>query len=111
MKANVSPVERNRTEWLFLEVVLLLQLGIPLLERLQLRDLTRWTGWRRLDRPPADDPVANVLPPLRQHERMNFQRGCYRLDLHTGLMTETNRRLLKLVRVLVQLARAGSWHV
>ena len=89
----------------------MLQLGIPLLEGLQLRNLTGRARWRRLHRPSADDPVADVLPPLRQHEGMDLQRGRDRLDLHAGLMTETNRRLLKLVGVLVQLARSGLWHM
>ncbi len=65
-RANVSPVARNRTEWLCLGV-----------------------------RAP-------------EHVGMDLQRGRYGLDLQARLMTQTNRRLLKLVRVLVQLARAGS---
>lgn len=42
---------------------------------------------------------------------MDGQRGRDRLDLHAWLMTEANGRLLKLVGVLVQLARPGPRQV
>lgn len=71
-----------------------------LLERLELRDLTRWTGRQRFRSSPAESAVPQILSPLRQHERVDLQRSGDRLHLHPWLLTQANGRELKLVAVL-----------
>ena len=80
--------------------MLLLQQRMGLLERLELRDLARGTWWRARRRPPADEALPHILPPLRQHERMDLQRSGDGLHLQPRLLTEPDRRELKLVAVL-----------
>ncbi len=48
---------------------------VPPLERLQLRDRARGSRRRRFRQPPAQRPVAHVLPPLGEHERMDAERS------------------------------------
>src|SRR3989442_13528855 len=83
--------------------MLLLQERMRALERLEPTDPPR-RG--HLPRPPlpAEDPGAHFLPPPRQHERMNVERGGHRLHLHTTLPTEAHRGQLELgaVRMLDQ---------
>ena len=67
----------------------------------------RW----RLRCPSADEPLAHVLPPRRQHDRMDLQRRRDRLDLQARLLTQPIGGQLTLVIVLVQLSWSRSWHV
>jgi hypothetical protein len=87
--------------------MLLLQERVCLLERLQLRDLARGAGRWRLPCPPSQSPVARILAPLREHERVDRQRGGDGLDLNPRLLTESDRRQLELITVLPD--RAWPW--
>jgi hypothetical protein len=77
--------------------MLLLKQRVRSLERLELRDLTRWTGRQRFRSSPAESAVPQILSPLRQHERVDLQRSGDPLHLHPGVLTQANGRELKLV--------------
>src|SRR6266705_1031329 len=89
--------------------MLLLQERMRALERLEPTDLPR-RG--HLHRPPlpAEDPGAHFLPPPRQHERMNVERGGHRLHLHTTLPTEAHRGQLELGAVFLDFLRPCARH-
>jgi hypothetical protein len=80
--------------------MLLLKQRVRFLERLELRDLTRWTGWQRFRSSPAESAVPQILSPLRQHEGMNRQRSSHGLHLQSRLLTESHSSQLELVAVL-----------
>jgi hypothetical protein len=64
--------------------MLLFELGIFPLERLELRNLSRRTRRWCVGRPTAEPTILHVLPPLGQHEGMDLERGGDGLDLHPG---------------------------
>src|SRR5437588_887838 len=80
------------------------------LELLQPADL----AWRcYMDRGPALSPqlpLAHRLPPPREHERVNVERGGHRLDLHPTLPTQPDGGGLELHTVFLNLLRTRSWH-
>src|SRR5213595_909413 len=80
------------------------------LELLQPADL----AWRRhVDRRPAlppQPPLAHRLPPPREHERVNVERGGDRLHLHPALSTQPHGGELELRTVFLNLLRTRSWH-
>ncbi len=59
---------------------------------------------------PRSRPVPHVLPPLRQHERMNRQRGGDRLHLDPRLLTQSHGRELELLAVPAHRTRSRSRH-
>ena len=71
-----------------------------LLERLELRDLARRAGRRRLRGAASQSAIARVLAPLGQHERVDLQCSSDRVDLQSRLLTEPDGGQLKLVAVL-----------
>src|SRR6266571_8849860 len=90
--------------------MLLLQERMRALELLQPADLA-WRG--HVDRGPAlppQPPLTHGLPPPREHERVNVERGGDRLDLHPPLPTQPHRGELELRTVFLNLLRTGSWH-
>jgi hypothetical protein len=90
--------------------MLLFELGVLSLERLELRDLTRRTARWRFRWSTAKATVLHVLPPFGQHEGMDLERGSDGLHLHARLLTQANGGELKLVAVAVNLPWTGSWH-
>ena len=54
--------------------------------------------------------VADILPPLRQHERMDLKRMRHRAHLKSRQLAELHRRNFELRAVLLNLARSGSRH-
>ena len=90
--------------------MLLLQPRVRFLEQLQLRDLSHGTGAGRLRQLSSQSPVAIILPPLRQHEGMDLQRGGHRLDLSIRMLTQPDCRALKLGAVLPDRTRSGFGH-
>src|SRR6266581_2250838 len=80
------------------------------LELLQPADL----AWRRhVDRGsalPPQPPLAHRLPPPREHERVNVERGGNRLDLHPTLPTQPHGGELELRTVFLNLLRTCAWH-
>ena len=79
----------------------LLEFRVLPLERLQLRNLAGGARLRCVRRSAAQSTVLHVLPPLGQHEGMNLERGPNGLYLHPRRLTESYRRQLRLVAVLV----------
>jgi len=90
--------------------MLLLEQGVRPLQLLQPPDLARCRH-PQLPPPPAQYPVAHLLAPLRQHERMNVQRRRHRLHLDPGLLTQPHRRQLELPAVCSHLPWACPRHV
>ena len=91
--------------------MLRLQERVLPLEDLELDDLARRRGRRCLRQAPAQRTVADILPPLRQQERVNVERGRDRLHLEIGLLTETHGRELEVAAVLVDPTGSGPGHV
>src|SRR2546426_3682182 len=89
--------------------MLLLQERMRALERLEPTDLPRRGHLHRPPLPP-EDPGAHFLPPPRQHERMNVERGGHRLHLHTTLPTEAHRGQLELGAVFLDFLRPCARH-
>src|SRR5207247_11413243 len=93
----------------FSDGVRLLQERMRTLELLQPADL----AWRRhVDRGPAlppQPPLAHRLPPPREHERVNVERGGDRLHLHPALSTQPHGGELELRTVFLNLLRTRSW--
>src|SRR5437867_9668230 len=79
------------------------------LKRLKPADLP-WRGQLHGHSLPAEDPVTHFLPPPRQHERMNVERGGHRLHLHPALPAEAHRGQLELRTVFLDLLRTGTRH-
>lgn len=65
--------------------MLLAQERVLALQRLQLRNLARRTGSGRFRQAPSQSPIADVLPPSGQHERMDAERRGHRLDCVSGV--------------------------
>lgn len=84
--------------------MLLLELGVLLFERLQLRDLAGGAGWRRRRASPTESTIACVLSPLGQHvgqqEGMDLERRSDRLHSNALLLTQAHRRQLKRIAVV-----------
>src|SRR2546422_11438278 len=91
--------------------MLLLQEGMGALERLESADLSRW--WQLYCRrpPSAQHSVAHLLPPPRQHERMNVECRGDRLHLHPPLTTQPHRREFELRTVFLNSLRTGTRHI
>ena len=79
--------------------MLLLEERVRVLKRLQLFDLPDGSRRRCWSTAPPQDSVARILPPLRQHERVDLERRGNGLHLHPRLLTEPDRGQLELVGV------------
>ena len=101
MKAKTSPFARNRTGWLFLRGRA--PLGAAAYFRSSCCRLCESRASAPpvggLRRAPAQAAVARVLPPLREHEGVDLERGRDGLHLDPGLLTQPDRGELKLVAV------------
>ena len=91
--------------------MLFLQERVLPLEHLELDDLARRPGGCGLRQAPAQSAVADVLPPLRQHERLNVERGGDSLHLQVRLVTQPHRRELEVPAVLGDPTGSGPGHV
>src|SRR3990172_7887177 len=90
MNAKLAGFERSRTGWLFLGA------RAP-------------PGAARAPAPPQP-PVTHLLPPLRQHERVDVQRRRHRLHLEPRLLAQPYCRHLELPAVGSDLPRPCSRH-
>jgi len=90
--------------------MLLLEFRVLPFQGLELRDLARRSGWRRLGWPPSEPTVFHILPPFRKHEGMNLERRRDGLHLNSGLLAQANGGELKLVGVASDFAWPRSWH-
>src|SRR6187455_3235190 len=59
---------------------------------------------------PPQHAVSGFLPPPRQHERMNLEGVCDRLDLHALQLTEFHCLELELQAVPMNLLWSGTGH-
>lgn len=75
-----------------------------LLKCLELLELPRWAAFGGGPSSPSQQAIAYILSPLRQHERVNLQRGRHTLYLNSWLPAETNSGQLELVSVAVNSA-------
>src|SRR3954453_15807039 len=90
--------------------MLLLELRVLPLEHLELSDLSRGSGRWRFVGSSSQAAVLHVLPPLRDHEGMNLERGSDGLHLNPGLLTQVNGGELKLVGIPSDVTRSRSRH-
>src|SRR5258705_929796 len=90
--------------------MLLFQLGVLPLEHLELRNLPSRTRRRRFRGSSSQPTLLRILPPLREHERMDLKRGSDGLHLNPGLVTQANGGELKLVGVASDFPGPSSWH-
>src|SRR5438034_10468592 len=90
--------------------MLLLQKRMVATERLESADLPRRRQAYHGHALPTQQAVPRLLPPPRQHERMNVERGGDRLHLHPTLPAEAHRSQLKLGTVFLDLLRTGARH-
>src|SRR5512145_311749 len=94
--------------------MLLLQESMLALQLLQSPDLA--LTWRlaspgfRLEAPRPKASFTELLPPTREHERVNVECISDRFHLDPRPMTELHRRALELNPVLLRLLRARSAH-
>src|SRR5262245_23735440 len=73
-----------------------------------------WSSGRAPDRLTClrpQTPFPELLPPPRQHERVDVERVGDRLHLDPWPMTQLHRRALELDPVLLRLLRARSAHL
>ncbi len=91
--------------------MLLLELRIGALHGLESGDLARRAGGRGFAEPPAEGALPHVLPPFREHERVDLERGGDALHLEPGLMTEANGRQLELGAIAPNLSWTGTSHL
>ena len=69
------------------------------LECLESRQLARRPDRRRFRSTAVQAPLARVLLPLREHERVDRERGRDRLHLNPRLLTQADGRQLELVTI------------
>src|SRR5687767_11897459 len=60
--------------------------------------------------PASQSPIPQILPPLRQHERVDLERARHGLHLEPRLLAELHRRDFELCTVLLNLPRPRPRH-
>ena len=79
--------------------MLLLEERMLALECLESRQLARRPDRRRFRSTAVQAPLARVLPPLREHERVDRERGRDRLNVNAGFLTQPDGGELELIAV------------
>ena len=79
--------------------MLLLKERVFALELLQPRQFACLRGRRRRRGGAPQPALARVLPPLREHERVDRERGRDRLHVNAGFLTQPDGGELELIAV------------